>query len=65
MINERDCKFIKEFINILYNNPKLDLVETKSYIENITRHYFLTYDPNNNIDMAFNKFKEYVASKKN
>lgn len=54
-----------EIINILYNNPKLDLAETKSYIENITRHYFLTYDPNNNIDMAFNKFKEYVASKKN
>ena len=47
-------------INLLTKNPKLPLNDMKSYCSNITSKYYLTYDPNKEVETEMNKLKTFV-----
>ena len=47
-------------IDLLTNNPNLPLKDIKNYCSNITSKYYLTYDPNKEVDTEINKMKKFV-----
>ena len=47
-------------INLLTNNPDLPLKNVKIYCSNIASKYYLTYDPNKEVETEMNKLKTFV-----
>ena len=47
-------------INLLTKNPKLPLNDMKSYCSNITSKYYLTYDPNKEVETEMNQLKTFI-----
>ena len=47
-------------INLLTNNPGLPLNDMKSYCSNITSKYYLTYDPNKEVEAEMEKMKTFI-----
>jgi hypothetical protein len=47
-------------INLLTNNPGLPLKNVKIYCSNIASKYYLTYDPNKEVETEMNKLKTFV-----
>ena len=47
-------------INLLTNNPDLPLKNVKIYCSNIASKYYLTYDPNKEVETEMNQLKTFV-----
>jgi hypothetical protein len=44
------------------NNTNLDVNDIKPYVKNVTNKYFITYDPNNDLEKELKKFVEYMEN---
>jgi len=44
----------------LQENPNLPLQETKKYLLNIASKYYLTYDPDKDLDMEMTQFDKFI-----
>ncbi len=51
-------------IENLSSNPELPLKETKQKCDNVTSLYYLTYDPNKELDMQMQKFEDFIEENK-
>ena len=52
-------------INLLTNNPDLPLKNVKIYCSNIASKYYLTYDPNKEVETEMNQLKTFVGQWQN
>jgi len=58
-------KAYEKIINLLETNKtNLDVSNVKKYIKNITDKYYITYDPNNDLDKELRKFINYIEKNK-
>ena len=58
-------KAYEKITNLLEaNKTNLDVSNTKKYIKNVTDKYYITYDPNNDLDKGLRKFINYIEKNK-
>jgi len=58
-------KAYEKITNLLEaNKTNLDVSNTKKYIKNVTDKYYITYDPNNDLDKELRKFINYIEKNK-
>lgn len=51
-------------INLLENNPKLNVEETKKYLNEIWGHYCIAFDDKKQYNITFDKFRTFVEKSK-
>ena len=58
-------KAYEKITNLLEaNKTNLDVSNIKKYIKNVTDKYYITYDPNNDLDKELRKFINYIEKNK-
>ena len=58
-LNDLQGAFLK-VSETLQENPNLPLQETKKYLLNIASKYYLTYDPDKDLDMEMTQFDKFI-----
>ena len=52
-------------VNLLEaNQTNLNVYYTKKYTKNVTDKYYITYDPNNNLDTELKNFINFIEKNK-
>jgi hypothetical protein len=58
-------KAFEKMVNLLEaNQTNLNVYYTKKYTKNVTDKYYITYDPNNNLDTELNNFINFIEKNK-
>jgi hypothetical protein len=58
-------KAFEKMVNLLEaNQTNLNVYYTKKYTKNVTDKYYITYDPNNNLDTELKNFINFIEKNK-